>query len=114
MAEYLLLFRGGDSGWKDDPASYQAHMEKWMQWMGALSEQGKFVGAQPLKSEGKVVNGKSKVVTDGPFIEGKELVGGYLICRAGSFEEAVEISKGCPILENEGTVEVREIQEMKM
>lgn len=82
--------------------------------MGALSEQGKFVGAQPLKSEGKVVNGKSKVVTDGPFIEGKELVGGYLICRAGSFEEAVEISKGCPILENEGTVEVREIQELKM
>ena len=55
------------------------------------------------------------MVTDGPFMEGKEMVGGYLICKADSLEEAVEISKGCPILEYEsGIVEVREIQELKM
>jgi hypothetical protein len=117
MAEYLLIFRGGDSARKEEqqsPEKWQAHMEKWMIWMGDLTEQGKFVGAQPLKVDGKVIKGSSKVVTDGPFVEGKEMVGGYLICKADSFEEAVEISKRCPILDHNGIVEVREIGEMKM
>ena len=117
MAEYLLLFRGGDAARQDEqqsPERWQAHMQKWMQWMGELTQQGKFVGAQPLKGEGKVVKGTSKVVTDGPFVEGKEMVGGYLICKADSFDEAVEISKGCPIFEHDGIVEVREINELKM
>ena len=114
MSEFLLLFRGGDAKeLQQSPEVWQAHMQKWMKWMGDLSSQGKFVGAQPLKAEGRVVTGSSKTVTDGPFAEGKELVGGYLICKADSYEEAVEISKGCPILESErGVVEVREIHEM--
>ena len=99
---------------QQSPEKWQAHMQKWMQWMSALTEQGKFVGAQPLKADGKVVKGTGKAVTDGPFVEGKEMVGGYLICRAGSLEEAVEISMGCPILEHDGIVEVREINEMIM
>lgn len=83
--------------------------------MGALKEQGKLLGAQPLTPEGKVVRGSKKVVSDGPFMEGKEMVGGYLACKADSLEEAVEISKGCPILEfDNGIVEVREIKELKM
>ena len=117
MTEYLLLFRGGHEGQAEDkqsPEKWQAHMEKWMQWMGALTEQGKFVGAQPLKAAGKVVSGTSKVVTDGPFVEGKEMVGGYLICKAENFEEAVEISKGCPLLIHNGIVEVREIGDLHM
>lgn len=117
MTEYLLLFRGGDSARTEEqqsPEKWQAHMQKWMQWMGELTEQGKFVGAQPLKVGGKLISGTNKVVTDGPFIEGKEMVGGYLICKAESLEEAVEISKGCPILEHDGIVEVREINELKM
>ena len=116
MAEYLLLFRGGDSARTEEqqsPEKWQAHMQKWMQWMGELTAQGKFVGAQPLKMAGRVVAGSKKVVTDGPFVEGKEMVGGYLICRAESLDEAVEISKGCPVLEHEGLVEIREINELK-
>jgi hypothetical protein len=115
MAEYLLLFRGGDSARAEEqqsPEKWQAHMQKWMQWMGDLTAQQKFVGAQPLKVDGRVVNGSKKLVTDGPFVEGKEMVGGYLICKADSLEEAVEISKGCPVLEHEGLVEVREINEL--
>jgi len=113
MKEYLFLFRGGDM--PEAPEAAQAHMQKWMQWMGDLSKQGKFVGAQPLDKNGKNVSGSKKMVTDGPFMEGKEMVGGYLICKADSLDEAVEISKGCPILEyDSGTVEVREIQELKM
>ena len=81
--------------------------------MGGLSEQGKFGGAQPLNSTGKQIAGTKKLVTDGPFMEGKEMVGGYLICKANTYDEAVDIAKGCPILEFEdGNVEVREIQEL--
>ena len=83
--------------------------------MGDLTQQGKFIGAQPLNQTGKQVTGNKKVVTDGPFIEGKEMVGGYLMCKAGTYDEAIEIAKGCPILEfDDGIVEVREIQELKM
>jgi hypothetical protein len=116
MKEYILLFRGGDSReMQQSPEIWQAHMQIWMKWMGALAEQGKLVGAQPLVPTGKVITGTQKLVTDGPFMEGKELLGGYLICKADSYEEATEIAKGCPILEFEtGTVEVREVQEMKM
>jgi hypothetical protein len=88
-------------------------MAKWMQWMGELTTQGKFVGAQPLSETGKVVTGTKKVISDGPFMEGKEIVGGYLICKANDMAEAIDISKGCPILEfDNGAVEVREIQNM--
>jgi hypothetical protein len=113
MKDYLLLFRGGEMS--QSPEESQAHMQRWMQWMGDLGKQGKFVGAQPLNKTGKQVKGSNKVVTDGPFMEGKEMVGGYLICKAGSYDEVLEISKDCPILEfDSGIVEVREIQELKM
>jgi len=114
MSDYLLLFRGGDGkNLRQSPEKWQAHMAKWMQWMGDLNTQGKFVGAQPLSETGKLVTGIKKVVSDGPFMEGKEMVGGYLICKADDFAGAVDISKGCPILEfDNGVVEVREIQSM--
>lgn len=115
MAEYLLLFRGGDAETaQQSPEKWQAHMEKWMQWMGGLKEQGKLIGAQPLVTTGKVVSGNKKVVTDGPYMEGKEMVGGYLACKADSYEDAVVIANNCPILEHDGIVEVREIKELKM
>ncbi len=116
MSEFLLLFRGGDHAQlQDSPEKWQAHMQKWMQWMGGLQQEGKFLGAQPLQPTGKVVTGNKTVITDGPYMEGKEMVGGYLMCKANDYDEAVEISKGCPILEFEdGIVEVREIKELKM
>ncbi|CAN5390411.1 YciI family protein [soil metagenome] len=116
MKEYLLLFRGGDhETLQKSPEKWQQHMQKWMLWMSGLQEQGKLIGAQPLGAEGKVLTGTKKIESDGPFMEGKEMVAGYLACKAGSFAEAVEIAKGCPILEfEEGTVEVREINELKM
>ncbi len=90
-------------------------MQKWMQWMGGLQQQGKFIGGQPLEQSGKQILGSKKVVSDGPFMEGKEYVGGYLMIKAETLDEATEISKGCPILEfDNGHVEVRGIQELKM
>ena len=111
MKEYLLLFRGGNNAdAHPSPEESQAYMQRWIAWMTELGKQGKFVGAQPLGKTGKQVKGTKKVVSDGPFMEGKETVGGYLICKADSYEAAVEISKDCPILEfDNGIVEVREI-----
>jgi hypothetical protein len=115
MKEYLLLFRGGDAEEaQKSPEKWQAHMQKWMEWMGELKEQGKLIGAQPLVNTGKIISGNKKVVSDGPYMEGKEMVGGYLACKADSYEEAVAIANNCPILEHDGIVEVREIKEVKM
>ncbi len=116
MKEYLLLFRGGDgASAQQSPEKSQQHMKRWATWIEDLAKQGKFVSAQPLGEKGKLVAGTKKVVTDGPYMEAKEMIGGYLICKADSFDSAVSISNDCPILEfDNGTVEVREIREMTM
>src|SRR6188508_651274 len=107
MKEYLFLFRGGSNRMSHlSPEELQNHMQKWVDWMDGLAKQEKYVGAQPLEKSGKKVTGKSKVVTDGPFMEGKEMVGGYLMCKADTYDEASEIAKDCPILEfDDGAVE---------
>lgn len=114
MSEFLLLFRGGNpEELQKSPEAWQEHMERWGKWMGDLSERGKMLGAQPLENTGHVIKSSKKLVTDGPFMEGKEMVGGYLMCKADNYEEALEISKGCPILESDdGIVEVREVKKM--
>jgi hypothetical protein len=116
MKEYLFLFRGGEANnLQQSPELWQQHMHRWMQWMGDLQKKGQLVSAQPLSQSGKQVSGTKKTITDGPFAEGKEIVAGYLMCKAESYEEAVSIARGCPILEFEnGHVEVREIQELGM
>jgi hypothetical protein len=116
MSEFLLLFRGDPSHDGDQsPEQLQANMQKWAKWMENLGKEGKLVGAQPLEMESKIIKGKKKVVTDGPLMEGKEMVGGYLICKAANFNEAAEIAKGCPILESDaGIVEVRPLRQMQM
>lgn len=116
MNTYLLLFRGGDSTLETySPEEQQTHMQKWFAWMGGLSESGQMLGAEPLHQTGKTIAGKDKVVSDGPYMEGKEMVGGYLICKADNYEAAVKIANDCPVLDFEdGNVEVREIQVMNM
>jgi len=110
----MYLFRGGEnhaSNAKDSEAAAK-NMQAWMAWMGDLAAKGITVGADPLQPTGKQVTGSKKVVTDGPFVEAKEMVGGYLIVNAKDIDEAVEISKGCPIFAENGKLEVRPIQKM--
>ena len=109
----MYLFRGGD-GYraKASPEEMQLHMEKWRTWMGQLKEDGHLVDGLPLSGDGSVVSDHGNVITNGPFAEGAEVVGGYLIVNASDLAQAVELSKGCPSYEHEGTVEVREILSM--
>lgn len=97
-----------------DPQRMQAHMMKWKTWMDGLAAKGKYLGGDPLEDGGRTLHGKAMKTTDGPFAEGKEVVGGYMMINAASFDEAAELSKGCPIFENDGTVEVRRVQEVNM
>jgi len=115
MKEYLFLFRGGDAvRAEQSPEEMQKHMQKWGAWMQGLAKEGTLVGGLPLDKGGKVVEKAGEIITDGPFAEGKEVVGGYLIVKSDSLDGAVEISKGCPIFEHTGSVEVRELLSMDM
>jgi hypothetical protein len=116
MEKFMYLFRGGENHADNAQESEAAskNMQAWMTWMESLQKQGALVGGEPLQRTGIQVNGSKKVVTNGPFIEAKEMVGGYLIVNAKDIHEAVEISKGCPIFNEDGKLEVRPIQKMEM
>ena len=86
-----------------------------MEWMKELQKKGHLIHAQPLGRSGMQISGSAKSVIEGPFKEGEEMVGGYLICTTENYDAAVEIAKGCPVLQfNDGNVEIREIREMEM
>ena len=114
MSNFLYLFRGGDEAFNAlSQEEKQAHMELWLSWMGGLREKGTLVDGLPLSEDGRVVRKRGELVTNGPFAEGAEMVGGYLIVSAASLDDAAEISKGCPIFDYDGAfVEVREIQSL--
>ena len=113
MKDFMFIFRGSmfDAKLgKPSPEQIQSQMSEWNTWMAGIAKEGKLISGQPLAMGGKHVNGPARKLTDGPFIEGKDIVGGYLLVKADHLDEAVEISKGCPILKSEdGSVEVREI-----
>src|SRR5437016_9802188 len=109
MNEFMLLFRR-DIKTNDaqlSPDQMQALGKKWQDWLGSIAAQNKFVAAgNRLSSEGKVVHPKN-VVTDGPYAEIKEALAGYMVVKASDFDEAVELAKGCPIIQSGGNVEIR-------
>ncbi len=113
MSEFTFLFRGRDRS--ASPEQMQRTMEKWVAWFKELGANGHIKDpGHPLESAGKVVKGKQKVVSDGPYAEAKDVVGGYMLIEAKDLRHALEISKGCPILEVGGSVEVRPIERLNM
>jgi len=108
--EYLLLFRGTDWSKNLSPEEMQNVIGQWMAWFKRLSEQGKVLGGSPLDTEGKVVSGKNgRTISDGPFAESKEAIGGYFLLQVDTMEEAVAIAQQCPGLPHGAKVEVRHI-----
>jgi hypothetical protein len=111
MSEFVFLYRGGER--TQSPEQSEKQMQKWVAWMKELGEKGHIKDrGQPLDPAGKVVRGKQKVVTDGPYPESKDIVGGYTLIEAKDLSHAAELSKGCPIFEFDGLVEVRPVMEM--
>jgi hypothetical protein len=113
MEKFMLIFQGGDL--QLSPDEMQAHMGKWFTWIEALNKENKYVSGEPLLPGGKLVSGKGgKNVTDGPYTEGKEVVGGYFVINAADYAEAVAIAQDCPSFEVGGAVQVRQVQKMDM
>ncbi|HEU4470676.1 MAG TPA: YciI family protein [Flavisolibacter sp.] len=111
MEKFMMIFHGG-LGEDRSPEFMEAHMGKWMAWVEKLSKEGRYESGEPLMPGGKLVSGKSKTVTDGPYTEGKEVVGGYFIVKAKDMEEAVSIAGDCPDFEIGGSVQVRQVMKL--
>lgn len=112
MSKYLLLLRDDDTFPDMAPDAMQALMQRYMDWTAGLAQRGVLVGASKLTDRaGRVVRRASggSTVTDGPYVEGKELVGGYFVVHAASFDEAVEMTRDCPHLEL-GSIEIRQLE----
>ena len=110
MDEYILIFRHQDGKKVASPEQIQMWMKQTMDWIGGIAAQNKFSGGNGLPFEDAKVVHHNNVVTNGPFGEIKETIGGYVIVKAASVDEAVEFAKGSPVLQGDGnTVEVRRI-----
>lgn len=112
MSEFLYLYRGGRSG-DLTPAEGEVQMQRWVKWLKELADSGHIKDqGQPLEHEGKVVRGKQRTITDGPYPESKDVVGGYTLIEAKDIAQAAQLAGGCPIFEYDGLVEVRPIMKM--
>jgi len=111
MEKFILLFRGSDVYEQNQsPKALEALTVKMIDWVGDLVKNGKHVSSEKWQRAGKKVSGTMKIVTDNPFGETREIIGGCTIVLANDFNEAVEIAKACPILETNASIEVRPIQ----
>lgn len=114
MKEFMMIFRNEKNEGGEMPSAEQMQvvMKQWQDWIRGIVEKGNYSSTNRLNSEGKILK-PNNVVTDGPYAEAKEMVGGYLIVKANSLEEAVEMAKSCPNLFYDGNVEVRSVMSIE-
>ena len=113
MEKFMLIFHGGV---KTDasPEDIQANMDKWMAWVEKMHRENRYVSGEALLPGGKLISAKN-AVTDGPYTEGKELVGGFFVINAADIDEAVGIAKeNYPDFEFGGTIQVRPVMKFDM
>jgi len=118
MSEFMLLYRNTNEAFREtmgSPEKVQQSMTKWRAWMNEMMEKGQLRNiGQPLERVGKVVGGKNRSVTDGPYAEAKDVVGGYSIIEARDLEQAAQVASGCPVLEAGGSVEIRPVMQLNL
>ncbi|HEY5751467.1 MAG TPA: YciI family protein [Chryseolinea sp.] len=108
----MFLFRQPNYDYSNtSPKDMQALAEKWKAWVAGIEAQGKFGshGAR-LAVEGKVLK-PGGVITDGPFVELRERLGGFVVVKAESLDDAITLAHGCPAIDMGGSVEVRPLYE---
>lgn len=110
MEKFLLLVREDlTRRAKLTPAEFDHQTQLMTQWVESMARSGNYLQAEPLRNDGRYV-GREYVLSDGPFIEAKESISGYILITAESFDQAVSIAQGCPLIANGiGVVEVRPI-----
>ncbi len=116
MPDFLFLYRNTEADSREfmgSPEAAQQSMKLWMTWLGELERKGHLRSAgEPLEPTGKVVRGPKSQITDGPYVETKDLVSGFSIIQARDAAEAAELARGCPILRGSGCVEVRPVMKL--
>lgn len=110
MSDFMFLFRQPENDHGNaSPAEREAVDKKWQDWIGGIAAQGKLAAhGNQLAAAGKVLK-PGGVITDGPFVEIRERLGGYIVVRADSLDEATTMAHGCPILDVQGSVEIRQV-----
>src|SRR5476651_2241166 len=112
MNEFILIYRSEPSTNVLTPEQMKNVSQPWQDWMGSLAAQNKLANmGSRLGYDGSVLKTGSPV-TDGPYVEIKEVIAGFSVIRANNLQEANEIAKGCPILVTGGSVEVRPVIQM--
>jgi hypothetical protein len=114
MALYMLLLHGDPSNWANlSPEEMQKAIEKYRAWRTKPFTKD---SNRLTDDTGKVIRAGAKGgqvrVTDGPYSETKEVLGGYYTIEAANYDEAVKLALGHPQLEYGGTVEVRQVWQM--
>jgi hypothetical protein len=110
MEEFILIFRHEDGSKLATQEQMETWMKQTMDWIAGIAAQEKFIGSTGIYFDDARVVWPDNVVTHGPFGKIRETIGGYVIVRANSVDEAVEFAKGSPVLQGEGnSVEVRMI-----
>ena len=109
--QYLLLFRGAEGWDKDLPLEeLELAMEAVNAWFDKLHQRGIVKGAQALERQGRIISaGKGRPTSDGPFVESKETIGGFLLLEVETLDEALAVAKSNPMLKYGGTTEVRPV-----
>jgi len=113
MSEFVYLFRTGEAQQREamgTPERAQKSLQVWLSWIRDLEAKGHLKNpGQPLALEGKVVRGPGHVISDGPYVEAKDLVLGFMIVEARDLAHAAQLAKGCPIANGGGSVEIRPV-----
>ncbi len=116
MSEFVYLFRTTEAEQREamgTPEQARQSMGAWMEWIRDLQARGKLRDTgKPLEAKGRVMRGKKRLVTDGPFAESKDIVLGFMVVEAKDLAEATELASGCPMLEGAGSVEIRPVAAM--
>jgi hypothetical protein len=111
MKEFVMIFRM-DTLLKREisPDEMQDMMKAWQNWMGVMATRNKLVSSSNLLgNDGRAVK-SAKMITNGPYAEVMEIIGGYVVVRANSIDDAAEMAKGCPmVIGGGGMVEVRNV-----
>lgn len=116
MHEFMYLFRASETGAGDamgTPEAAQRSLQKWLAWIQELEAGGHLKArGKPLERTGRVVRGPERMITDGPYVEAKDMVLGFIIIEANDLAHAAQLAMGCPMLAGDGSVEIRPVGQL--
>lgn len=109
----LLLHENSEKLGELSPKEVQELADAYMNWANKLAETGHLISGDGLHEKGFLITGKECIIKEGPYLESKELIGGYYLLQGDNLEIIVELAKECPTHYYGGTTEIRPIMEME-